>query len=129
MSRFERIADVLYFRTLLGSLRDAHDIEPDGDVAFEVGSNIGFRELDQLPLLLGVDRIHWAEMVIAGTGFDLDDHNGIAIPGHDVDFAEAATPAPLENLVAASFQLFGGESFAALAKVATSAPLVTPLAD
>ena len=95
----------------------------------KVGSNIGFRELDQLPLLLGVDRIHRAETVIAGTGFDLDDHDGIAIPGHDVDFAEATTPAPFENLVAASFQLFGGESFPALAKITTGAPLVTPLAD
>ena len=124
---------MLYDREFSGSCGDAHDIESDGGVVGEAGSNIGAGELDQLPLLLGVDRIHRAEMVIAGAGFDLDDHDGIAIPGHDVDFAEAATPAPLENLVAASFQLFGGKSFAALAKVATSArlitPLVTPLAD
>ena len=65
-------------------------------------------------------------MVIAGTGFDLD---GIAIPGHDVDFAKAATPAPLENLVAASFQLFGGESFAALAKIAPGAPPANQVVD
>lgn len=124
---------MLYDREFSGSCGDAHDIESHGGVVGEAGSNIGAGELDQLPLLLGVDRIHRAEPVMAGTGFDLDDHDGIAIPGHDVDFAEAATPALLENLVAASFQLFGGESFAALAKVATGAqlitPLVTPLAD
>jgi len=94
---------VLYDRALSGSFRDAHDIESDGGVVREAGSNVGVGELDQLPLLLGVDRIHRAEMVIPGTGFDLDDYDGVAISGHDVDFAEAATPALLENLVAPSF--------------------------
>lgn len=129
MSRFKGVTNELDFRAFSGSRGDAHDIESDGDVGFEAGSDIDFRELDQLVLLFGVDRIHGGEMVMPGTGFDLDDDDRIAIPGHDVDFAEAATPSPLENLVAASFQLFGGESFAAEAKIAPGAPLVTPLAD
>jgi len=102
MSGFEGVGNVVQDRAFSGSGGDAYDIESDGDVVGEVRLGIGVGELDQLSLLFGVDGIHGGEMVVTGTGFDLDDDHGIAVLGYDVDFAEAAAPAALENLVAAS---------------------------
>jgi len=91
---------------------DADDIETDGDVAGDMGLGIGSGEGDQFSLLAVIDRVDRGEMVVAGPGFDFDDHDGVAVSGHDVDFAEAAAPAALENLIAQQPQLFGGQLFA-----------------
>ena len=63
------------------------------------------------------------------TRFDLHDHDRVAISSNDVDFSQAAAPAALEDLVASLFQLFSGESFAALAQIAPGTPIVTPSTD
>jgi len=79
MSRFEGALDEIDLGSPSRSEEDTDDVESDGDVAETTGAQVGFRELDQLPLLAGVDRIQGREMVAPGPGLDLDDDDGGAL--------------------------------------------------
>ena len=122
MSGVEGVPQMLDFGAFSGGCGDTHDVEADRDVLGDVGSSVGFGELDQLSLLAMIDRIDRGEMVAAGPGFDFDDNDGTAVPGYNVDLSSATAPAALENLIPQSAQLFDRQVLAAQSEVAAGAP-------
>lgn len=72
--------------------------------------------------------------IVGNTGFDFDEHEGspverARIDGNEVDFAEAAAGAALDDLVAEPLQIAGGGRFAVLAESLGAPPSLEPVAQ
>ena len=110
---------------------DREDVEADGDaVAVGLGelAEVGGSHAAEGLLLVGIDLGFCGGKVACGAGFDLEEDEGVAIPGGEVEVAAEAvgTPAASDDGVAEGaeveeggvFALFAGEEVPGLPGVA-----------
>jgi hypothetical protein len=67
------------------------------------------------------NRLGWRAEPIRSSGLDLDEHDGVAVPGDDVNLASARTVAARNDCVPAPLELPAGEIFAGFPKENTPA--------
>ena len=92
--------------------RDCHDVESARDTGCLAPDQI-VECLQREPALLGSgDRRKWTTESFVGPGLDLDEHQHVAVPDHDVDFAVARAVAARKNYIPSAPELAAGEVFA-----------------
>ncbi len=72
----------------------------------------GDRESSQPSELRGRDRLERVPVAEARPRLDLDEHDGLAVAGDEVDLAETASPVALDHRHAERLEMVGGELFA-----------------
>jgi len=99
---------------------DGEDVETDGDggaMGLGQAAQIGGGHAAELVLLVAVDLGFGRSDVMRGAGFDLEDDQGGAVPGDEVEVAGEAAGAPAagDDGVAKRAQMEEGGGFSALA--------------
>ena len=97
-------------RTVLAE-RDGHDVEPARAIVQMTTPEVIARGLDESAPLRGGDRFGRAPKRRPLSRFDLDEHDGRAISGDDVDFSTRRSVPARENCVPETLQLAYREIF------------------
>lgn len=105
---------------MVGEEVDGEDVEANGNTpAMACGSlgEIGRRQAAQLALFGRVDLGLGREEVAGGAGLDLEDHEGVPIPGDEIEIAANASgdPAAGDNGIAERAEIKEGVVFAEFA--------------
>jgi hypothetical protein len=96
--RFKGVANVLDCRRAFGlGPRDGDDVEASAFAEQVVAFEPRQRESRESALLAGIDGLGWMAAVMGAARLDFDEHDGPPIDGDEIDFAQTATGAPIDN--------------------------------